>query len=254
MIWTKLFAFGDSLSDTGAGYVDGNGPTAIAYAARELGIPFTHARDPERGDRGLNYAVSGAQTGESAAEYVKGTLLGYGMLYQVRDFETEVSTGGIRFDPARTLFFVGGGLNDGKLASEVTAANFTQIFRRLHEVGGRYFCLGDLPEGIPEYAATAKRLNPVIGKLPESLRKDLPEARIRLCGWGSRFDAILRDPTPYGIRNTTDRCAGRALFDEDPTPCGDPERYYYYHEAHPSTKVHQHVGKSLAAEFRTILR
>jgi len=30
---------------------------------------------------------------------------------------------------------------------------------------------------------------------------------------------VLRDPRRYGIENTTDKCVGRALFDEDATPC-----------------------------------
>ena len=35
---------------------------------------------------------------------------------------------------------------------------------------------------------------------------------------GSYFDDVLRDPRRYGIENTTDKCAGRALLD-DATPC-----------------------------------
>ena len=31
--YDNLFVFGDSYSDTGYGYVDGNGPTAVAYMA-----------------------------------------------------------------------------------------------------------------------------------------------------------------------------------------------------------------------------
>src|SRR5262252_4301707 len=63
--WTALYAFGDSYTDSGAGYVDGNGPTAVAYLASRLGIPFTHAADPDSSGKGLNFAVSGARTGAS---------------------------------------------------------------------------------------------------------------------------------------------------------------------------------------------
>lgn len=34
----RMYVFGDSYSDTGAGYVDGDGPTAVAYLARKLGF------------------------------------------------------------------------------------------------------------------------------------------------------------------------------------------------------------------------
>jgi len=29
--YSRLYVFGDSYSDIGAGYIDGNGPTAVAY-------------------------------------------------------------------------------------------------------------------------------------------------------------------------------------------------------------------------------
>src|SRR5215831_8932046 len=63
--WSALYAFGDSYTDSGAGYVDGNGPTAVVYLASRLGIPFTHAADTEASGKGLNFAVSGARTGAS---------------------------------------------------------------------------------------------------------------------------------------------------------------------------------------------
>ena len=31
--YSRLYMFGDSYSDIGAGYIDGNGPTAVAYPA-----------------------------------------------------------------------------------------------------------------------------------------------------------------------------------------------------------------------------
>jgi cholinesterase len=34
--YTMLYVFGDSYSDSGSGYVDSNGPTAVAYLARNL--------------------------------------------------------------------------------------------------------------------------------------------------------------------------------------------------------------------------
>ena len=39
--YTQLYVFGDSYSDSGSGYLDTNGPTAVAYLAEHLSIPFT---------------------------------------------------------------------------------------------------------------------------------------------------------------------------------------------------------------------
>jgi hypothetical protein len=44
-------------------------------------------------------------------------------------------------------------------------------------------------------------------------------------------------------RQHDERGAGRAIFDQDPTPVGDPATYFFYHEGHPSTAVHRIVGK-----------
>lgn len=59
-----LYAFGDSYTDSGAGYVDGNGPTAVVYLAASLNIPFTYAGDANFVGKSLNFAVSGAETGK----------------------------------------------------------------------------------------------------------------------------------------------------------------------------------------------
>src|SRR3984885_13353094 len=62
--YMMLYVFGDSYSDSGAGYVDGNGPTAVVYLAQRLGIPFTYDGDPNSTGKGLNFSVSAARTGE----------------------------------------------------------------------------------------------------------------------------------------------------------------------------------------------
>lgn len=81
------------------------------------------------------------------------------------------------------------------------------------------------------------------------MRSQLPDARIALSNWGAFFDEVMKNPARYGIENTKDKCAGRALFDEDATPRGDPATYFYYHEGHPSTAVHKVVGDKLYEEL-----
>jgi phospholipase/lecithinase/hemolysin len=247
--YDKLFVFGDSYSDTGYGYVDANGPTAVAYLAQNLGIPFTYAGAPNSFGKGLNFAVSGAQTGALPGREVQtGEYLGYGMLNQVADFQRMVTGGLVTFNPSTTLFFIAGGLNDRSLPSEQTAANITQQFNTLYSLGARHFELALLPTQIPAFSEVGMRLNPVYQTLAPQLQASLPGSDVRLSGWGSFYDAILSDPAKYGFTNTTDKCAGRALFNEDITPCATPDTYFYYHEAHPSTAAHRVVGELLAGE------
>ena len=93
------------------------------------------------------------------------------------------------------------------------------------------------------------RLNPELRRIPAEMQGQLPAAQIALSNWGGFFDEVMREPKRYGIENTTDKCAGRAIFDEDATPCAKPGAYYYYHQGHPSTAVHKVVGDKLWEEL-----
>ena len=247
--WRMLFAFGDSYTDSGAGYVDGDGPTAIVYVARDLGIPFTHAADKDVTGKGLNFAVSGAQTGEGEGRKVKDALLGRGMQNQVRDFVGRVQSGAVKFEPARTLFFIAGGLNDRRLATETSIANLTSIVRQLHAVGARHFMFGLLPQKIPQFAPVGQRLSPAIATLPEKLKTEFADTNFHLSRWGEFMDAVITEPARFGITHIKDPCAGRELFDQDAKPRGDPATYFFYHEGHPSTAVQRIVANELKKEI-----
>src|SRR4051812_106495 len=75
----RLYVFGDSYSDTSAGYVDGNGPTAVAYLAERLGFALVPSNAKNTAGKSLNFAVSGAGTGSGSGHKVKEALLGLGM-------------------------------------------------------------------------------------------------------------------------------------------------------------------------------
>ncbi len=255
--WEALYVFGDSYSDSGAGYLDGNGPTAVVYLAASLGIPFTYAGDPNSHGKSLNFAVSGAQTGsgegspikpESNRRRLKEVLLGRGMRNQVLDFTLQLKSGDLRFNPKKTLFFVAGGLNDRNLPTATTIANLEDEIRQLYDAGGRYFLVALLPTKIPAFSDVGMRLNPALTGIPEDLRFALPEAHIGISKWGEYFDQVIANSAQYGISNDTDKCAGREVFGEDATPCASPDTYFYYHDGHPSTAVQKIVARKLEPE------
>ena len=246
--YSRLYVFGDSYSDIGAGYIDGNGPTAVAYLGWLMGLQVAPSKAANAADKSLVFAVSGAGTGEGEGRQVKDALLGYGMMNQVRDFAARVKSGEITFDPQTTLFFLAGGLNDGRQETATTLANLRQELQILRELGGRHFTIALLPTKIPQFAAVGLRLNPAYEQF---VREEAAAAGLDfwLNHWGAAFDDVMEHPAAYGIVDTTDACAGRAIFDEDPTPVGDPATFFFYHEGHPSTAVHRIVGKKLFEEI-----
>ena len=246
--YSRLYVFGDSYSDIGAGYIDGNGPTAVAYLGWLMGLQVASSKAANAGGKSLVFAVSGAGSGEGTGRQVKEALLGYGMMNQVRDFAARVKSGEIAFDPQTTLFFLAGGLNDGRRETAITLANLRQELQILRELGGRHFTIALLPTKIPQFAAVGLRLNPAYEQF---VREEAGASGLDLWlnRWGAAFDEVLEHPAPHGIVNTTSECAGRAIFDQDPTPVGDPATYFFYHEGHPSTAVHRIVGKKLFEEI-----
>ena len=148
----RLYVFGDSYSDTGAGYLDGNGPTAVAYLAERLGFTLVPSTAKNTAGKSLNFAVSGAGTGSGSGHKVKEALLGFEMRDQVEDFASRVRSGAIQFQPGSTLFFIAGGLNDKRLPAETTLANLKSEIRALYRLGGRRFLIALLPTAIPSFS------------------------------------------------------------------------------------------------------
>jgi len=245
-----MYVFGDSYSDIGEGYLDGNGPTAVAYLAQRLGFNLVPANAANIADQSLDFAISGAQTGSGLGRKVDNALLGYGMRNQVDDFAARVNAHTITFDPNTTIFFIAGGLNDHSLPSATTVANLSGEIKTLYGLGARRFAVALLPTAIPAFSAVGKRLNPDLARIPAELAPQLAGSQIYLSHWGPFYDDVMLHPAQYGIINTTDACAGRAIFHQDATPCANPGTHFYYHSGHPSTATHKAVGDKLYEELQ----
>jgi cholinesterase len=246
--YNAIFAFGDSYSDIGARYVDGNGPTAVAYLAQDLGLDMTYPQSAIANGKSLDFASSGAVTGREPGHpgySVHGEhWCCQGMLDQVEDFVRKVHEGQISFDPEHTLFFIAGGLNDKMYATALTMRNLKREITLLKDAGAYHISLALLPTQIANFAGQGERLNPAYRQLVSELQPRL-QIDLHLNNWGPYFDQIMENPASYGITNTSSRCAGRVINYEDATPCQTPQTYYYYHKDHPSTAVHKLVGEML---------
>jgi phospholipase/lecithinase/hemolysin len=248
--YSALYVFGDSYSDIGEGYLDCDGPTAVAFLAERLGLKLLPSNDPQVNNRSsLDFAVSGAQTGNGEGKRTGDALLSFGMRNQVDSFSHLVQAHILEFQPQSTLFFLAGGLNDRKLPTEITVANLEDEIKQLYALGGRHFRVALMPTAIPAFSEVGLRLNPAIVTIPAALLPQLPGADISLSHWGAFFDEVIKNPAAYGIKNTTDACAGRAIFHQDSTPCVDPAAHFYFHAGHPSMAVHRIVGQKLYQEL-----
>jgi phospholipase/lecithinase/hemolysin len=239
--YSQLYVFGDSYSDTGAGFVYSDGPTAVAYLAQLLNIPFTYYGDPQSKAKGLNFAVSGGKTGEGEGTRTNKGLFALGMKNQVAEFAALLKSGTIQFDPAKTMFFLAGGLNDRGTPQGYTKANLEAEIDTLYDLGARRFQVALLPTQIPAFATAGSQFNPEIAQIPADERAKHPGIRIANSIWGLAFDEVITHPDKYGITDTKSTCDGLI-------PCFSTRTHFYYYAAHPSTAAHKAVADMLYDE------
>jgi phospholipase/lecithinase/hemolysin len=251
--YTMLYIFGDSYSDSGAGYVDANGPTAVVHLARRLGIPFTYNGDSGSAGKGLNFAVSAASTGAGAGRpLASGGTLGFGMKNQLESFVRDLEKGAIpKIDAANTMFFFAGGLNDGGRPEGFVRTNIEAEIETLYGLGARRFMVAILPTKIPQFANAGRRANPELEKIPGEEREKHPDIRIANSQWGSFFDEVIANPVKYGLTDTTAACSDRPFGPQKVATCSNPDAHFFYHEGHPSTAAHRAVGEMLYREATT---
>jgi phospholipase/lecithinase/hemolysin len=236
--YSMLYVFGDSYSDSGAGFVYSDGPTALVYLAERLKIPFTYYGDPKAAGKGLNFAISGGKTGAGEGQHEGQRFFKRGMRNQVEDFAALVKAGKVKFDPSATMFFFAGGLNDRGSPEGYTVGNIEGEIETLYALGARRFMVALLPEKIPAFASAGTQFNPGLAKIPAEMKAKHPDISIANSHWGEFFDEVMEHPAKYGITDTTHACG------EKP-PCATPQSHYYFYDAHPSTAVHKAVGEML---------
>jgi len=250
--YTALYVFGDSYSDTGAGFVYTDGPTAVAYLAQRLSIAFTYYGAPDAKGKSLNFAVSAAKTGtDPGIREAPNALFRLGMENQVQEFADLLRSGSVHFDPAQTLFFLAGGLNDRNTPDGYTRTNLEDEIDTLYALGGRRFMVALLPTQIPAFATAGAQFNPELARIPADERSRHPGIRIANSNWGLFMDEVITHPAKYGITDTTTPCTGLPTLNPAQIHCSSPGTHFFYYQAHPSTGAHRAVGDMLYQEALT---
>jgi phospholipase/lecithinase/hemolysin len=251
--FSRIYAFGDSLTDTGnfytlsggyppAPYYDGrfsNGRLWIEYLADELQMEIRP---------GDNYAVGGATTGRDNSNNGLAGRTYPGLQDQIDAFVADHKT----HEACDALFTVWTGANDFFIALQTGTPPETLIsngvfntvvaIQRLHQAGARNILVMNLPDlGLTPYALNAG-LSELITQLSAAYNQVLDASLDALAAAGIRtirvdsfatLRSMATEPADYGFTNVTEPFL---------TTGGDPDQFLFLDEVHPTTRGHEVVA------------
>lgn len=258
--YSKIIAFGDSLSDNGnlfnligqppAPYFNGrfsNGPVAVEVMAQTLGLSLT------------DYAYGGAQTGTT--NYLGDALNGTGVTGQIAQYG--MLTGG--HADASALYMVWAGPNDffADMLNPSTAPNASNNLlnniHALYNMGARDFFVPLMPNlgvtpmalGVnvnnPGFAFVASQqsayFNSLLSNGLSQLQQNLAGVQIRTFDTSAFLMSQIAIMNAQGGKVTTLPCFDAAKK----TLCANPDDYLFWDGVHPTAAAHQVLGQAFAA-------
>ncbi len=277
---TQIFAFGDSYSDNGASfkltkvmvsekvkdatilpgelYWEGrwtNGPTAVEILADQLQVKL------------INYAVGGAKTGTGNYYHWMDSYENTSVIGQVEKFQKNLKEK--HADP-NAIYFIFISANDyfeyvdyemsGTVSDLVNNAvkNIETAVTRLARLGAVRFMIVNSTDltFLPAVLATGQTdlakdfqtsVNDKLLKRIEGLKKQLG-SDIILFDHVAVSNSIKKDPALYGIKNLSSPC--QPVYPEVKPVCKSADSYYFWDEWHPTRRVHEIMGKEMAAVYR----
>jgi len=269
LIFSNVYIFGDSLSDTGntratvplgsfgpvaalAGYGPNgrfsNGILWHEYLSSELGLASTRSTAG-----GNNFAYGGARIDNSSGPST-------GVLNQYNQYIGRVGSSGL---DASALYIAWAGGNDMRdlvgasnplMTVTSAVANLQFILADMIARGAKTLLVPNLPDlgSIPEFASTSLSSsgnnvsllwNNSLEKMLIDLAKDT-SAQIYMLDVFNVFNNILANPISEGFTNTTDECRSvtGGLFATERS-CANASRYVFWDEIHPTTAAHRVLGR-----------
>lgn len=285
--FTNIYAFGDSLSDSGnvydfssklgfpvppSPYFDGrfsNGPVWVESLASKLGLTISPSLAG-----GNNFAYGGA---ESGTENVFDPLLKpFGLTLPGLQQEVQSFVGGLPNQAAdpKALYTVWAGANDylggGQTTDTATIDNLLNAVTSLNDAGAKNILVVNLPDlgKIPGSLNTPEA--PALSALSQQHNSDLA---LRLANLSrdrgssiniipldvySTFEAIIADPTEYGFTNVTQGCINPPP-PFPPTynsPCNDQKsvqnQYFSWDGLHPTEPGHRLIAEAAFSAVKPV--
>jgi len=279
---SKLFVFGDSLSDGGnyknadflgafppspyAGARYSNGPTAVEYLWQAYNPDDTSFKPSNFG--GTNYALGGATTGTTSFNAINPDvpldLRPYfasqgGVIDQVTKFADSCTTG--CFDPATSLFVVWAFGNDvfSNLLSPTLlpatlisngVTNIVNAIQTLALEGATHFLVPNLADlgatpafpGNADLTALTVGFNSALAAALTALDQALLAAEIVQFDTFGAFNSLIQNPAAFGMTNVKDQC----VLNLTNGKC-DPKTWAFWDGVHPTTATHALLGARFAA-------
>jgi phospholipase/lecithinase/hemolysin len=255
--FSKIYTFGDSLSDTGNAfkatasqlppsppYFEGrfsNGPVWIEYLAKSLGL------------RQTNFAIGGANTDSSNTLIPSNPLDLPGLEQQIKNFTTANPTA-----DKDGLYVVWGGAND-YLGGGVTdptqpVTNLANAVTSLANVGAKNIMVVNLPDlgklpGTSGDSQTSTGLSTLTGFHNSGLNTTLaalsqqPGINIIPIDVNSLFNRAIATKEEFGFTNVTDACLDLAAQ----TICPNQNQYLFWDAIHPTTRAHSFIAETALA-------
>jgi phospholipase/lecithinase/hemolysin len=260
--FTGIYAFGDSLTDTGnffaltglppAPYFEGrvsNGIVWIEYLAQEMELA------PETL---VNYAYAGATTGRDNENDIPDVIEFPGLQDEIDFFEEDLD--GKKAD-RRALYVVFAGANDffvsGPSMETIVngVVNTIDAVQRLHQVGARRIMVVSLPDlGLTPFG---RATNPVGLSYISALYNDALDSgldaleavgieTIRV-DISNVFQDVVANPGDFGFTNVVDAYLATG---------GDPSGFLFWDMVHPTTHAHYLISEEalrvLRSKFRNV--
>jgi len=251
----RLWAFGDSLSDTGnvyaataganpaAPYWQGrysNGPVWAESLATSLGLSVDRSLTG-----GTNYAYGGAQLNPNSPLSSVGTP---NIGSQIAQFQLAGNV--FAANDLVTLWAGGNDFLNGATNPTQVAGYVTQHMATLYGLGARRFLIPNLPllGYTPGLIGTSNELlaNFVSIAFNANLAANLAGFRASYSGTtvheldiATLFETVRLNPSNYGLTNVT-----QAYL---PTASGNPDNYLFWDNVHPTRGVHSIVGRGAMA-------
>jgi len=279
--FSRIYVFGDSLSDTGniASLLGplpnppffnnriSNGAVSVEVLAAGVGLIVDASLHLTGPALGTNYAVAGARAGGSVAI----------------DLPTQVNLflanhGGVAPADALYIVFIGGndvrdardatdpvvaaGLIDAAVAAEVSQVNALIVSGAENVLVVNVPDIGSIPEsGLLELltgddtvsgraTGLTKRYNKSLKRQLKALKK-ITKADIDIFNLFEEFADIIEDGPENGFTNTSDACFSSVSLSFN-AGCGfgaNFPQYIFFDEIHPTARVHAMIGQALLDEI-----